>query len=476
MSFDINFEKELLSVALKNEIEFQSLSRTLKAGHFTTPEMKWLWSLAEQTVNENREVPSRGIVTHEARQAFSDEEFASVLKTYDQLIESQPSSPETLKASAIEFAKQLHFKEAHDRADMLYEQGKPEEAMRIIQSAYDSAPKESKLGYEHAWWFEEFDQRQLERKDAAENPDTRIHLSTGFPGLDKLIGGGYKPGDMFQIMGATNRGKSIMGVHFAYTNVQNNFGGIYFSTEMHHSRISARLDSRYTGLLHEKFHLYDFSEREKKAILSKLEKDKERLKGLLKIVSMPNQTTTRGKILECLARFGPEIKNFSYFVFDCMDHLQAQKHIRDHRLGQADNAWWLDTLLEEEKLAGVLTTQSNREGAQWTNNETASETYVRSQCADFIVALNQRDQKRVATPKHMIPEGEKYSGGIETGEVGAGRSEMVLSLTKARDGARGEITVETDLARMLFMEKAGEQEDSEARRPIVRKGMQNAHA
>lgn len=471
-SLGLDFEGDLIALALTSAEDFARVSRIVSAEQITVPQFQFLWSLCESSVAENNELPTKGIVTHEARAAFGEDEFPAFMAAYDELASTVVESPKTVMGHALRFVQQKKFIAAFAQAERLNEAGEYAKASQVMEEMYRELPTEVGRGWESQLWMENFEKRQAERKYLKENPDNQIQLSTGIFDLDTLMGGGYNLKDLLYIMAVTNRGKSIVCTHFGYTNIQNGYGGIHFSTEMHHSRVAARYDSRWTGILHEKFRFYDFTEQEERAILAKLEKDRERLSGLLQIVSMPNQTTTREKIVEAMKIAGDQLNNFTWMVMDCGDHIKPPAHIRDYRLGQADNAWWLDSLFEDQNLAGIVTAQANREGADWTGNENASESYAKAQCADWIIALNQEGRTATkGTPKNEVDEDAKKSdtdAAAGTHDVKSVAGNLVFSLTKARDGMKGDVTVSTDLSRMLIAEDAINDHDHNAHKPLIR--------
>lgn len=56
-------------------------------------------------------------------------------------------------------------------------------------------------------------------------------ISSGIPGLDKLIGGGFIEGSVNMIAGRTGTGKTIFGVQFLLHGLRNGENGVYLSLE-----------------------------------------------------------------------------------------------------------------------------------------------------------------------------------------------------------------------------------------------------
>lgn len=65
----------------------------------------------------------------------------------------------------------------------------------------------------------------------SENNSTRI--TSGIPGLDKLIDGGFVDGDVYLVTGGTGTGKTLFCCQFLWEGIQKGEPGIFFSLEEH---------------------------------------------------------------------------------------------------------------------------------------------------------------------------------------------------------------------------------------------------
>ena len=73
--------------------------------------------------------------------------------------------------------------------------------------------------------------------DGAESPDT---VATGFPSVDKLLGGGMRRGDLIVLGGDVGSGKSAFGLAIAMRAAQRGLQVAFFSGEMTNERLLER--------------------------------------------------------------------------------------------------------------------------------------------------------------------------------------------------------------------------------------------
>ena len=69
------------------------------------------------------------------------------------------------------------------------------------------------------------------RNAAAPQPKHNHRFSSGIPGLDKLIGGGFVENDVYLITGGTGTGKTTFCLQFLWEGLQKGENGIFFSLE-----------------------------------------------------------------------------------------------------------------------------------------------------------------------------------------------------------------------------------------------------
>ncbi len=68
-------------------------------------------------------------------------------------------------------------------------------------------------------------------KDLPEKLDAKKRISSGIPGLDKLIGGGFISGDTYLLTGGTGTGKTLFCCQFLWEGLQKGEKCVYFTLE-----------------------------------------------------------------------------------------------------------------------------------------------------------------------------------------------------------------------------------------------------
>ena len=89
-----------------------------------------------------------------------------------------------------------------------------------------------------------------------ESPATRLNnmmdnidmISTGYPDIDKLVGGGVRRGDSTLFGANSGGGKSVMLTNIAYNLSCKNLNGVYITLELSSDLCAQRFDSIFTGI------------------------------------------------------------------------------------------------------------------------------------------------------------------------------------------------------------------------------------
>lgn len=73
--------------------------------------------------------------------------------------------------------------------------------------------------------------KEVKSKETKSNCDRHSRISSGIPGLDKLIGGGFLENDVYLVTGGTGTGKTLFCCQFLLEGLQKGEPCIYFSLE-----------------------------------------------------------------------------------------------------------------------------------------------------------------------------------------------------------------------------------------------------
>lgn len=464
--FDIEFEDEILSAALRDDAFLKRAARICEAHHFGTPEHSWIWKTIHDVWKSYHERATGKLIVAKARAEFKDpKKRKPYISLATKLIKGKPVHPKAALDELGKFVRSVNLQIALEKSAKALDDGKLDEAESAVQTATRGVAKERK--YSHVQWVEEFDDRQASRKYEKEHPDEFRVVPTGLPTLDAKLGGGSRIGELNLVMGTTGRGKSVFCTNVTQAAVSRAINTLYIGTEMPARQLAARQDSRWTQLRYDQFKKYDFSPSELRQIRDRLKRETKRFKNRLHIISYPVRSASIDDIYGALEDlqtehgFRPDL-----IVMDSGDHLRStDTSLKDYRLQQADVYWELSRLAEESGHVVWSSVQAGKEYANQTATaEGTSESYDKARIADLIVSLNdplagKRGKKVEIEEEDPDEDDEDELEGEIVGDPGMKKLELFLA--KYRDGeSKLKIPIDGDFARMTLREsKPKEEED-----------------
>jgi replicative DNA helicase len=449
--FDQEFEDEIIAQCLRDPDYMSKAAEVLDDHHFSTEQHAWLYKVCKGTWLDHSERATPRVILSEARSEFSDEdERAAALELATRLIRLRPVSPKAALGALTEFVRFVKLQTAGEEMARKLEKGD-------IDGAYDSIGKVIRLdarptGFEVCDFVGGFTERLKMSKLKRDNPDLYPVIKTGLKKIDGIIDG-IRQEELGLVMATTGRGKSIMCVHLGFNALKRHkdIGIAHFSYEMHHSQVAMRYDARWTGKLHRKFKVFDFTDGELESLFARYRKIKSVWENRLKIISAPVRSSTlqqtRRMVMELQDQMDVPIR---LVIMDSPDHLMPDRIYKEggKRHEHSDIYWGVKGWAEEDDIAVWASTQAGKQAAdRIAKSEDASEAYEKARIASIVMSLNSPSRKTRATPKVEIGEDE----GDESAVVLSSAAALELFLTKYRDG-EGQIRIplETDLARMLI--------------------------
>lgn len=452
LTFDQDFEDEIIAQCLRDPDYMNRAAEVLDAHHFSTEQHGWIWKVCKETWLEHGERANTRVLLNEARSEFpDDDERAAALELAQRLIRLKPTAPKAALGALTTFVRFVKLQTAGEEMARKLEKGDVDGAYEAVGQIVrlDARPS----GFEVSDFIGGFSHRLKMSKLKRDNPDLYPVIMTGLKKLDGIIDG-IRQEELGNLIATTGRGKSIMAVHFGYHALKKHrdIGIVHFSYEMNHLQVAMRYDSRWTGLLHRKFKVFDFTEDEIAAIVARLRKIKQQWKDRLKIVSAPVRSATLTQTRRMVAELQDTMEcPIKLVIMDSPDHLMPDRIYKDggKRHERADTYWGCKAWVEEDKLSMWATTQAGKQAAdRIARAEDTSESYEVSRIASIVLSLNAPTKRTRATPKVEVGEDEEHDG---NSIVLSSAASLELFLTKYRDG-EGQIRIplETDLARMLI--------------------------
>ena len=435
LEFDPTFQADLLSACLTSKDRFSQASRFIKSDDFSIPQIKWLWDLAKYSMDERGELPSSGLVIQEARQSFSAEELPTLIEVHKDLIGGR-DSPKSAIAVAAKYAEQERFRQISERHARMIENGQVREALALMESQ-EWKVEVKKFDRRVNFGYDSLDELTNKAKARRDDPKA-FKLKTRINELDELMGGGYPLGDLLLVIGWSGRGKSTLVTNLGHSALRQKRGGVYISSEMRDDLIAAKFFARNARIAQNTIYEYKFSPSEEMAYLDHMEKEREKMKKLLMIEQLGTSSMNRAGISRALDQAKDYLEDFSWAIIDTLDHCDSlPQYKNDPVRGMGANANWLSEEFDERNIAGLVTTQSNRGGAERTEMKHAANTSETFRVAQWVIAVN--DLEGSDNRPDLEDDGDDW---MQAPDLFEG---MVLSLHKARMGKPGDVKISTEL-------------------------------
>lgn len=247
--FSIELQREILSMLLVRSKELVMFRDVVKAVFFENPCHKMICEVLFEFFEKYSRAPSHDEITEETISAVAKKDATILEETSEELIRifkviEEKDDFDYLKDKAVEFAKFAAMKNAiisgakmlRTRRDYVGVRKGIEEAMMVGESHED-------LG---AFYFQDLESRLLDRKSGLSRKD--LAIGTGFTKLDAGLYGGIAPGEVGIIMGPSKRGKTAVMVNFALGHAFKGKSVIHFAMEGSEESITARYDSKISGV------------------------------------------------------------------------------------------------------------------------------------------------------------------------------------------------------------------------------------
>ncbi len=450
MSFDENFENEILAKTLKDVSFLQQASRILDSHHFSTPQHSWIWEIIKSSWYKYREQPTRLLIITKIKDEFKKpEDRIAYLELTKKLFKKKPTAAKSTLDELHKFVRGVSAQQAMENAAESLEKGEIDKTYEHLNRL---VRKDNKVGnYSLIHWMEEFEERQYDRLYKKNHPNEKARIPTGIKKIDKIMLGGIEVGEMGLVIGTTNMGKSALLTGFAHNAIRNKFRCLYVALEMKAIQIATRNDARWLGIETNKIKTYNFLPSELRHIKTKHKKASKIWKNMFKIVSMPvkycNINILKGVLddLWHLHNFRPQV-----IMMDSGDHMRGVGRFESVRLEQASIYQDLKSLAEDDGYAIWSTVHAGRE---WVDKiataESASESYDKSRLADVVLSIN-NPAKTSRSTKVMLEDDDGEENDLSSkAEYRYGE----LFMSKYREGAsRVNIPIDADFAKMLIKE------------------------
>jgi replicative DNA helicase len=218
--------------------------------------------------------------------------------------------------------------------------------------------------------------------------DYRPTIPTPWPSINKMIQGGWGPGDLGIVFGNPGGGKSWMMVAIAAHAVKLGFNVNYYTLELGEEYVGKRFDCYFTG------HSID----EVNNYRDEVERVLEGLKGNLIVKEYPPKAASIGTIKAHIQKCIDIDTKPDLVVIDYVDYLRAPSRKFAERKDEIDDVFIAAKGLAKEHRIPVLTpSQVNRMGAKDSviEGDKAAGSYDKMMVADICISLSRQKEDKV---------------------------------------------------------------------------------
>jgi replicative DNA helicase len=331
MSFDVDFERDVITLAAKDPKFRRNVRRSLAgADPWSTPALRIVWGIVSQLGERDSLTPK--IVAKRLEIEDDDDIAEATAKLAKRVLKGKTTAPEY----AAEELRKWVRKDAITRTlgDVVRDMkvGDIAEAERRLAKLTRSVGRI--VIDEVGDWFEGWDERQARRLEEKLNPDLRPRVRTRMKRLDKIITGGLAPEQLGLVLAHTGVGKSIATMGFAFYAAAAEVPTIYISTEMSKDLVDTRLDSRFFSRPPSDFMKHAFTKYDLEEFEERRERLRKRLEGNLLTVATPVNTLTKSMIEGYIDDMEERGRAVKLVVVDCADHMVPEVLIKEKRLQQ----------------------------------------------------------------------------------------------------------------------------------------------
>jgi archaellum biogenesis ATPase FlaH len=145
------------------------------------------------------------------------------------------TDPEYIKETSLDFCRKQNLKEAMMKSIPLLQKNSFDEISKVINDALKLG-SENNFGYDYLADFE----KRFE-------PKHRLPVSSGWPDLDRITGGGLGKSELGVVIAPTGAGKSMVLVHLGAQALMEGKTVVHYTLELQETVIATRYDSCITG-------------------------------------------------------------------------------------------------------------------------------------------------------------------------------------------------------------------------------------
>jgi len=392
--FDQAFQTKILAMALRDEPFMARVEGLIEPQYFEQGAYGYLMDFANQHYQKYRQSPSFAVLTNELRERKSkrlikDEMLDDIKVALKDIYGEADLSNREYTVQQVEvFAQRRAVEEAIMETATRLDAGESVDDLRsILMRSLEVGAVDGLGGFD---LLENLDVRTQERIDEDSGKIEKRGITTGIKQLDaELYQNGWGRGEMGLLMGGPKAGKSIGLMNFGINACRAGHNVLFVSLEVSKKIQADRMDSFMSGI---DFRLVRKEPvRVKKAVKEVLAAP---TSGLFKLHEYPNGSFSVSDLRRLIRKYESQSVKFDFVVVDYADIMAPETKGLEERFQMKEIYGGLRALAQEEDLALLTATQTNREGskAKTIKKEHVAEDYNKIRLADVVLSISRPDE------------------------------------------------------------------------------------
>jgi len=390
--FDANFQDKIMTLAIRDQVFARKTQGLILPEYFEDASTATLIDLTQRHWVRYKQLPSEVALVQSIKDAvisgqIRSELRKSVIEKFKKARKSSLADRDYVADKVSEFARhQAIYKAMMQSADLL-SNGSYDKIADLVKKASSVGANDADACINY---FEDIKNRTRERKDKVAGIRPPQGITTGIPKLDKLLyHEGWGKEELSVLLGGAKSGKSTGLLFFARNAALSGKNTLYVTLEMSSKIASSRIDA-------------SISEVEMKELESHIGEVEEKVTeanksaGLLYIAEFPTGSLTPGGLRRLIESNAAEGRRFELIVVDYLDLMSPDNRVNDPIENSKQIYIGVRAIAQEEKLAMLSATQSNREGFKsiTAKAEHVSDDFNKVRIADLLISINSSDDEK----------------------------------------------------------------------------------
>lgn len=424
--FDADFQTKIAALTLRDTQFLSRCDGLIQPAHFEDPSEAALASMALRYFKIYKKAPDKSIHARLIKEDIDNriirrESVESVVGKVKELHTADVSDRDYVIDHVSKFARRQAVTGAIEQSIHKLDKGDYGGIEKVLKDALQVGAMEESAGYD---FFKERENRTTERKEFAMGRLKPTGITTGFAAIDdRLYQKGWGRKELSVLMGAAKAGKTTAMINFGKNACGRGSNVLYLTLEVSEKIIASRLDACITRTpmmqLGSKIIEVD----------AKVEAFSKHC-GSFIIHEYPTGSLKPSEVRRLLQWYRSQGMIFDLVIVDYAD-LMAPDHRTQDAIENSKQVYiGLRAIAQEEDLAILTATQTNREGAKAAvvTATHVAEDFNKVRIADVIISLNRTEE-----------------------DVAAGQARLYFAASRNQKGGIT-ILVKQDMEAMIYIE------------------------